>query len=410
MKKYIMIGGKKHYIEEEKKEAVAPETPVAPKEDAPQEDAPKDEPKEDAPKDGADDVESQAKKIGEAIADSITAKLDLGQKKDEKKISSKVAEMLNGKDLSDKDALTADEKIVGFYHALVTNDKTTCKALSEGTAADGGYLFPDEFRAELIKTLTGPFTMRGLVRVIPMRRDVMKIPSLVSRPKVTWTAENETKSTTTAHFGEETLTARKLAAILYSSDELVEDSTDIDVVRTIIDLFAEAMRDEEDKVICQGNGTTQPTGLTTARAAGTIAGRTCAGNLDFDDIIDTYYDLPQAYRQAAKWIVATANIKELRKIKDSDGRYIWQDSIKEGEPARMLGKAVIEQDYVGEANIFFGNYKLGYWLGDRKQMTVKISQETETAFTKDQTAIRVVERIAGTVVLGDAIRALISIP
>ena len=43
------------------------------------------------------------------------------------------------------------------------------------------------------------------------------------------------------------------------------------------------------------------------------------------------------------------------------------------------------------------------------KMTVKISNDTETAFTHDQTAIRVVARIAGNVVLGSAVKALISI-
>ena len=37
--------------------------------------------------------------------------------------------------------------------------------------------------------------MRREVRVIPMTRDVLNAPSLASRPKVTWTDENATKST-----------------------------------------------------------------------------------------------------------------------------------------------------------------------------------------------------------------------
>ena len=48
--------------------------------------------------------------------------------------------------------------------------------------------------------------------------------------------------------------------------------------------------------------------------------------------------------------------------------------------------------------------KRGYFLGDRKRITAKVSNDTETAFTKDQTAIRVVARLAGKVVLPQAIR------
>jgi len=43
-------------------------------------------------------------------------------------------------------------------------------------------------------------------------------------------------------------------------------------------------------------------------------------------------------------------------------------------------------------------------------MTVKISQDESQAFQKDQTAIRVVQRIGGTVVRPTALKCLNSIP
>jgi hypothetical protein len=61
-----------------------------------------------------------------------------------------VVEEKKSKDLLDLEALmqkdvkemTTKEKILGFFQAIVQNNKTVLKALSEGTAADGGYLFP----------------------------------------------------------------------------------------------------------------------------------------------------------------------------------------------------------------------------------------------------------------------------
>jgi len=37
--------------------------------------------------------------------------------------------------------------------------------------------------------------MRGLVRVVPMKRDILKVPKLGSKPKLRWTSENAAKST-----------------------------------------------------------------------------------------------------------------------------------------------------------------------------------------------------------------------
>lgn len=349
--------------------------------------------------------------------DELKAGLEATNKYIGRQENTKLRQLLHGKDLiKDKDSLTAEEKIVGFFHALVSKDEIALKALSE-TAADGGNLFPTEFLSELIKPLTIPPRMRALVRVVTMRRNTLTMPSLTTRPKVYWTAENAAKTTTTAQFGQVTLTARKAAAILYASDELIEDSTDIDVVRLIIDLFAEAIGIEEDRVILRGNGTTEPTGLSTAVTATTIASVTCVGNLSFDNLISLIYALKQQYRSGASFLIHPENGAELRKLKDSNGRYIWTDpqvgggtGLTLGNPASILGYPVYENYDMPSTAIYFGNWKLAYWLGDRKQMTVKITQDSETAFVHDQTGIRVVERLGGNVVLGEAAKALTSIP
>jgi HK97 family phage major capsid protein len=409
-KKFIVIAGKKHYLEDEDDAQTGSDAGVADESADDASIAPTEEEVNDAAEKAAEKVASiVGKKLGlDSLLEKVDGKIAEAMKQPE---NAKLKEILHGKDLfNDKDQLTAEEKIVGFFHGLVTQNHAVLKALAEGTNADGGYLFPAEFLAELVKSLTAAPRMRSLVRVIPMRRNVINASSLLTRPKVYWTAENAAKTTTTATFGQPTLTARKAAAIIYSSDELIEDSTEFDVVRLIIDLFAEAIGIEEDRVILRGNGTTEPTGIETARAASTFASRTCSGNLDFDDILDLVYDLKPQYRTGASFLVHPTNVKELRKLKDNNGRYLYEDSRVSGQPAALVGYQVNEFYDVPEGTIYFGNWKLAYWLGDRSSMAVKISNDTETAFTKDQTAIRVVFRIGGAVVLGDAAKALISIP
>lgn len=347
------------------------------------------------------------------VAEKISKYLNLGELKAkidalvERKGPGVAKKIFSEVDLKkDTDSWTKEEKIVGFFTALVRNDKVALKALGEGVAADGGYLFPDEFRAELIKDLEEPTRMRGIVRVIPMLKDIMKIPKLGSRPKVQWTSENAAKSTTTASFEEKTLTAYKVAAILYASEELVEDCQEFDVVRLIIDLFTEEIGQEEDRVITQGSGVGQPTGLTNC----TIASITCSGNLSFDNVISLIYALPTKYRPKAQFLVHNSNIRELRLLKDSQNRYIWQDAVAPGQPPTIYGYAVLENNWLSESEIYFGDFKAGYWLGDRKRMTVKVSDIAGEAWVHDQIGIRIVERLAGNCVLENAMRKLVSIP
>ena len=365
------------------------------------------------------EIEGEAKKMGETIAKSITDKL--GVKVDNDQVAklqgtvdallknqmpedSKLSKILNGKDLiKDINELTKEEKIVGFYHALVTNNQVALKALSEGTPADGGFLFPNEFLQEMIREIPNINVMRNEVRVIPMKRDVMNITNLVSGPHVTWTSENATKSTTTARFSQLTLTAYKVAAILYSSDELIEDSDIFDVVSLIISLFSEAIADEEERVIWVGNGTTQPQGIDTA---GTIAAIATVGVGDYTDITRLLHALPRKYRNNAKFYMNDTTAQNVELLLDGNNRPLWKDSIADGAPATLKGKSVIISDWVPDRTMYFADMKRTYFLGDRKRMSVKISQDTTQAFTQDMTAIRVVSRVGGQVVQPLAAREL----
>ncbi len=354
------------------------------------------------------------------VAAKIMAKIDVGKLREdilgkvqadldakEKKVSALIdLEKLMKKDVGQ---MTAKEKIIGFFQAMVQANQPVLKALSEGTAADGGYLFPDEFRAEVIRDLEENPHMRNEVTVIPMTRDVMKIPTLVAGPKVTWTAENAAKTTTTTSFNEATLTVYKMAAIMYISDELVEDSTEIDVVQFIIKLFSEAIGTEEDRVITVGSGTGQPYGYaTTGQSVATIA--CTATGLTFDDVINLEYSLPAKYHPNAKFYIHRNQIRDMRKIKDGNNRYLWEDRVAPTQPATFHGYPVVEDNNLAESVIYFGDLKKAYYLGDRKMMTVRVSQDTETAFTHDQTAIRVVARLAGRIVLHNALKGLTGIP
>ena len=375
----------------------------------------KEEEEEEEGEEGADDAEKKAIDAEvNSLASKIEAKLGLANVKklldsvkNIRQEETLLTKIFGKEDVSKEDVknLSKEEKIVGFFLALVKNDKIALKALSH-TSADGGYLVPDEFRAELIRDLEEPTTMRSLVRTVPMLRNAMNIPTLTAKPKVYWTAENTQKTTTSAEFGQKTLTAYKVAAILYASEELVEDAYDFNIVQLIIGLFSEALREEEDRVMTIGSGSGQPTGIANC----SITAVTCSGNLDFDDIINLFYKLPAKYRKNATFLVNNANITELRKVKDSNGRYIWQEPLSADQPATILGRPVIENNWVSDAEIYFGDFKQAYWLGDRRAITVTISNEAGNAWEHDQVGIRVVERIGGTCVLENALRVLNTIP
>ena len=161
---------------------------------------------------------------------------------------------------------------------------------------------------------------------------------------------------------------------MYASDELIDDASEIDIVKFIIGLFSEAIGEEEDRVVWRGNGTTEPTGIVVAQAAGTISGRTCSGNLSIDNMIDLLYDLPAKWQKNAKIYVHRTNIRELRKMKDSNNRYYWSEPVAAGLAPTFMGYSVIETNELGEDQIYYGDMKKTY--GKMCLSTVKLIAKT----------------------------------
>jgi len=355
-----------------------------------------------------DNYEDMDEQINDA-ANKIIAELRDGLKKNESSTSSRVAKIIGYQNISTKDIdeMTSKEKIITFFKAAIDCDHTTLKALTEGTSSAGGYLIPEELHSEIVRDIADKGFLQNEVTNIAMKTNVMTIPTLSSGPQITWTEEATEKSTTTATFSTATLTAKKMAAILYSSDELIEDSSNIDIVKLIIQLFAEKIGQEVDRIIVRGNGTTEPSGFT---IHGSVGSRTCVGNLDFDNLINLEYDLPAKYNKNAKFYAHRNNIREMRKIKDTTDRYQWQDPVAQSQPATFHGFPVVEQNDLAESEIYFGDLKKAVWMGTKGGIKVKVSQDTTNAFTKDLTAIRVVMRMACNVVLPQALKKLVSIP
>lgn len=349
-------------------------------------------------------LEEMSKKMAEAIKSELNIDEQIKSLKDELAASQKtnVMKVFVGQDVQKEvDSLTASEKSVAFAHALFTGNEASLKALSEGVLQDGGYTVPQDFYNTLLEELQLTAVMRPKVTVVPMKGNVLTLSMLNSGPEVYWTGEGVKKTTTTADFSQPTMTAYKLAAIIYLTDELIDDSA-FGLVNVLVRRFAQKLAQAEDKAILAGTGTGQPLGLFIAN---TIAHRHSTG-LTFDNIIDLIYDLPMQFRPNAGFLINPADVKTLRKIK-ADGQYIWQSPISAGQPATIQGYPVTEHYFVPAGEIMFGDVKEAYWLGDRQKLTVKISNDTETTFTEDKTAIRVVERIGGTVVFPNAVRKLI---
>lgn len=145
--------------------------------------------------------------------------------------------------------------------------------------------------------------------------------------------------------------------IIPVSQELIQDSAfDLDALlsRLLADSFSRGVNED----LTTGNGTGKPTGIVTAATACTT--QAAAASIKLDDIIDLIKSVNSAYARNGKFMFNRNTLWELAKIKDQTGRYIWQDSTREGTPATLFGKQYVLNDDMadigaGNASVLFGD-------------------------------------------------------
>lgn len=111
-----------------------------------------------------------------------------------------------------------------------------------------------------------------------------------------------------------------------------------------------------------GGGSTEPTGIVSAVGTPSLA-TASANTLAFDDIISLEHQVDPAYRNRPKiaFMFHDSILQAVRKLKDSQGRYLWEPSQQVGEPATIHGyKYLLNQDMsnavsVGNVVALFGD-------------------------------------------------------
>lgn len=176
--------------------------------------------------------------------------------------------------------------------------------------------------------------------------------------KATIVAEYEQSTRRTPSFGSKVLKAYTYRTpIIPVSIELLQDSA-FNLDALLSGLLAESFGRGVNEHLTTGSGSGQPTGIVTAATA--IETKAAANGLTFDNIIDLIKGVDSNYAKVGKFMLNHNTLWELAKIKDLQGRYIWQDSLKEGTPATILGKGYVLNDDIadigaGNASVLFGD-------------------------------------------------------
>lgn len=307
---------------------------------------------------------------------------------------------------AERQTTASKEYSTAFWNSL-RRKPYAVDVLEVGTDSKGGYLVPDEFEKQIITALEEENFFRTLAHVITTSNGDHEIPVATAHGTAAWMAEGASYTDSDETFGQVTLGAHKLGTTIKISEELMNDSV-FDLSSYTANEFARRIGAKEEEGFLVGDGNSKPVGIFDATNGGDLGYTTTAAALTFDDVMELYHSLKTPYRKKAVWVLNDSTIKGLRKIKDSNGNYIWQPSLSAGIPDTILNRPYYTSAYAptlaaGKTPIAFGDLSY-YWIADRQKRSFK--RLNELFAMSGQVGFLASERVDGRLVLKEAVKLL----
>ena len=261
------------------------------------------------------------------------------------------------------------------------------KALSVGSNPDGGYVVPVEAEMAMDRLLTEVSPIRQIATVRQISSSQFKKPFNLTGATSGWVGEASSRTQTdTPTLDELSFPAMELYAMPAATQSLLDDAA-INMEQWLAEEVNIEFAYQEGVAFVTGNGVNKPMGfnsaslskvLNTAWAHGSIGYIKTGSNTGFvaapnggDCLIDTAYALKAPFRANARWVMNNLTQAAVRKLKDSDGAYLWQPGIAAGQPASVLSYPVTEAEAMpafstqDNDSIAFGDFRRGYLIVDR---------------------------------------------
>ena len=133
------------------------------------------------------------------------------------------------------------------------------------------------------------------------------------------------------------------------SNKLLRTSP-IDVEAYMRDRLAYKFGITQEKAFLTGDGVAKPLGVFTASADGISTARDVStGNsttaIGADGLIEAKYKIKGAYWSKLNWVFHRDALKQISKLKDGEGTYIWRLALTASEPDTLLGSPVRMSEY-----------------------------------------------------------------
>ena len=262
------------------------------------------------------------------------------------------------------------------------------KGYNAAVVGEGGYLVDPQTSDTIRAALGSASSLRQIAQVVQV--EAVSYDVLVDRSDVGsgWITEaSEIEETGTTSIERISISLHELSAMPKASQRLLDDSA-FDIEGWLGGRIAEKFTRSEALAFISGTGSGQPKGfLAHTKVAqsswewGKLGYVATGEAADFDPdapadaVVDLVYALEAGYRANANFVMNSKTAGAVRKMKDSDGRFLWSDGLAAAEPARLLGYPVLICEDMPDiaANAYaiaFGDFRQGYTIAERPDLRV----------------------------------------
>jgi HK97 family phage major capsid protein len=245
------------------------------------------------------------------------------------------------------------------------------KALTEGTDSAGGFTVPEILSNEILGYIQAQSVAIPDQQRVVMTSDELRLPKLTNGSTARWPAtEAATITGADIAFGRTTISAKKVAALLTVSSELLEDSPAA-VASIVAEQMGKDMALAIDAAIIGTGGTLATVGLGYTGSANNIS----CGTLSWQALVSAGNAVvSDNHEQPDTMYINPANVLKLQLLTDSSARPIFNMEtwgsplLKEGVIGTVLGMKVKPTTQLTTSSIICGvSGKMGYY-GVRRNM------------------------------------------
>jgi HK97 family phage major capsid protein len=307
-----------------------------------------------------------------------------------------------------------DTHILGGLNKPVAPDVAAKTALAGTTDSTGGFLVPEEFRAELLALEQEESIVRSSgAWVIPMASDTLLIPrvnetsrasSLFGGASAKWTQEAATMTESEPTFGQARFTANELTGYTVCSNTLLQDNA-VGLSSFLQRVLTEVPAWYEDYAFLNGTGVGEPLGIYNSDCKVSVF-RNTSSLLYISDFPNLFARALPKSMGKGKFVMNQAAFPSLVGLSSHNGalaagsNLVWinqnQGGLANAVPGTILGRPYIlteKAPTLGSANdVAFIDFSY-YIIGDRSALTIDAS--SHVGFTSNVTYWRFVKRVTG---------------